>query len=99
RSIPAHYPAPLGVQILKADAHRQASMLRQEIASELLPLLGDAREPQLRQRLVRLVENQLRAGRASAQKAGDQWPHLQDVQERLTRATDLKPAAAKKHLK
>jgi hypothetical protein len=98
RTLPANYPQPLATQILKADGHRQASILRQEIVTELLGVLSEAREPGIRVRLIRLVEAHLKAGRNAAAKAEELWPEIDTVKEILTAKADAKPAASKKHL-
>jgi len=99
RSIPPNYPQPIGTQLLKADAQRQISIVRQEVVTDLLSVLADLREPQVRQRLVKVIESNLRAGLTAAEKAESLWPELQAVQESLAAKADLKPALAKKHLK
>jgi hypothetical protein len=98
RTIPANYPQPLGTQILKADAQRQFSMLRQEIVTDLLAVLSDAREPQVRARLIKLVETHLHSGLAAANKAQALWPELEHVKEIIAKDTDTKPSVAKRHL-
>ncbi|MFO1498454.1 MAG: hypothetical protein U1G07_08700 [Verrucomicrobiota bacterium] len=99
RTIPANYPQPLGNQLQKADAFRQASMLRQEMVTDLLAVLSEAREPGVRQRLIRLVESHLKAGMTAAQRAEDLWPTEEEAGQMIAAKPDLKPAAAKKHLK
>ena len=99
KSIPANYPQPLGTQILKADGHLQASILRQEIVTDLLGILNETREPAVRSRLVRLVEGYLKAGVAAAHKAEELWPSLEEAKETFAALPDLKPSLAKKHLK
>jgi hypothetical protein len=98
RSLPANYPQPIGTQILKADAQRQASMLRQEIVTDLLGLLPDTREAHVRARMVRLIESYLKSGAAAAERAEELWPDAVEVKELLAARAELKPATARKHL-
>jgi hypothetical protein len=98
RNLPVNYPQPLATQILKAEGHRQASMLRQEIVTDLLGVLNEAREPGTRVRLLKLIESNLKSGMTAAEKAEELWPTLQDVREVLTADTEAKPAATRKHL-
>ena len=98
RSIPSNYPQPVGTQMLRAEAQRQASMLRQEILTDLLSVLADAREPSVRQRLVRMAETNLRGGIRAAEKAQALWPERQELEELIAKRVDTKPAAAKKQL-
>lgn len=98
RNLPANYPQPLASQILKAEAHRQASMVRQEVVTDLLTVLSEAREPGVRLRLIRLIEANLKTGVAAAEKAEELWPTVQDVRDVLTSDTEAKPSALRKHL-
>jgi hypothetical protein len=98
RILPANYPQPLGNHVLRADVHRQMSILRQEIVTELLSVLGEAREPAVRSRLVKLIESQLRTGRAALEKAENLWPTLAEAKEAV-QSTETKPATQKRHLK
>ena len=99
RNIPATFPQPSGNQILKADAQRQISMLRQEMVTDLLSILSDSREASVRGRLIKLIEANLRHGWAAARRAEDLWPSLDDVRQIIEKRSDIKPAAARKHLK
>jgi hypothetical protein len=99
RTIPANYPGTLGIQILKAEAQRQASMLRQEVVTDLLSILSETRETNVRNRLIKLVEANLRAGLTAAQKAEDSWPEAAEAKELLENRKDAKPAVARKQLK
>jgi hypothetical protein len=99
RNVPPTFPQPLGNQIQKADTQRQVSMLRQEIVSDLLSVLGEARESGVRLRLIRLVEANLKRGLAATSKAEELWPDMQKVRAVLDGQTESKPALARKHLK
>jgi hypothetical protein len=99
RNVPPTYPQALGYPILKADACRQASMLRQEFVTDLLSALGDSRESAVRLRLIRLIQSNLKTGLAAAGKAEDLWPGLDDAKEALAAQAGAKPAMAKKHLR
>ena len=99
RSIPANFPQPLGNQILKAESQRQASMLRQEFAADLIAVLTESREPGTRGRLIQLVESHLRLGIRAARKAEDLWPELEEVRDVVAKKAEAKPALARKHLK
>jgi hypothetical protein len=98
RAVPANYPQPLGTSMLKADAQRQISMLRQETVTELLSILAETHEPAIRLRLIKLIENQLRSGLAAVERAEDLWPSLQDAREVIL-TPDRKPAVQKRHLR
>jgi len=89
----------LGNQIQKADTQRQVSMLRQEMMSDLLSVLGEARENGVRLRLIRLVELNLKRGLAATSKAEELWPDMQKVRTILDGQSESKPALARKHLK
>src|SRR6266404_3323766 len=97
RSLPVNYPQPLAAQILKADFRRQASMLRQEIVSDLLGVLTEAREPNVRRRLAKLIEANLKLGIAAASKEENLWPEIDQVKEIVGGRPEIKPATAKKH--
>jgi hypothetical protein len=99
RTLPANYPQPLAAQVLKADSHRQTSMLRQEFITDLLSLMADLREPAIRSRLVKMIESNLKTGLAAAAKAEEMWPSLDEATEMVANKPEIKPAAAKKHLK
>jgi hypothetical protein len=74
-------------------------MLRQEVATELLSLLADAQDLPLRQRIIKLVESNLRAGNAAAEKAESLFPELDELKQKLESLEEVKPAVVKKHLK
>jgi hypothetical protein len=97
RSIPVHYPQPLATQILKAETYRQASMLRQEMATELLGILAEAREPNVRSRLIRFVESNLAAGMTAARRSEELWPDMKDA-EKVIAEKNPKPGTARKNL-
>lgn len=99
RSIPTNYPQPLGTRIQKADAQRQASVLRQEFVTELVSILSETKEPAVRGRLLRLIASNLKLGMTAARKAEDLWPELEDVKELVEKNGEAKPAVAKKHLR
>ncbi len=73
-------------------------MLRQEVVADLLGVLNEARENTVRLRLMKLVEGNLKAGVAAAQRAEALWPTVQEVQETVAKLPQLKPALAKRHL-
>jgi hypothetical protein len=98
RSLPAHFPQPFGSQILKAEADRQMSILRQEIVTELLGVLAEARELGVRTRLIRLVEHNLKHGLRQAEKSEEVWPELGELEAALKDGDEIKPAAAKRYL-
>jgi hypothetical protein len=98
RSIPANYPQPLGSRIQKAEALRQASVLRQEFVTELVAVLAQSKETPVRDRLIKLIETNLRLGMAAARKAEDLWPELAEVRE-IVEKNAAKPSTARKHLK
>jgi hypothetical protein len=98
RSLPSHYPQPLATGILKAETYRQASMLRQEIALELLNILAEIKEPAIRARLVKFVESNLAAGMVAARKSRELWPEVDEAQ-RIIFEKCPKPASAHKNLK
>jgi hypothetical protein len=99
RTLPANFPQPLGSQILRADTQRQLSILRQEVVTELLSLLADAQDARQRQRIIKLIETNLRAGNAAAEKAENLFPNLDEVKQKLESQEEVKPAVVKKHLK
>lgn len=98
KTIPGNYPQPLGTQILKAETFRQISILRQEMATELLSILADAREPAVRSRLIRLIEANLSAGLTTARRAEDLWPDLDEAKE-IIESAGAKPSVAQRNLK
>jgi hypothetical protein len=99
RNLPANYPQPLGNQILKADALRQVSMVRQEIVTDLLAVLPDTHEPAVRARLVKLVEGHLKTGMAAALRSQELWPDMAKAKEIIHGDEKLKPATVKKQLR
>ncbi len=99
RTIPANYPQPLGAHLLRAETQRQIGMVRQEIVTDLLSVLNEAREPNTRSRLIKLVESNLRSGLTAIRRAEDLWPELEEAQESIAKHAAEKPALAKKHLK
>jgi hypothetical protein len=84
--------------MLKADAQRQISMLRQELLTELLSILTEAHEPGIRARIARLVETQLRSGLLALEKAESLWPSQAEAKE-VIEEPELKPALQKRWLK
>jgi hypothetical protein len=95
KQIPEGYSQPLGMRILKADAYRQASMLRQEVAAELVGILGEREEHSLRRRLVRFIEQNVDAGTQAATKARETWPDHDEAME-IIDGTELKDSQKKK---
>lgn len=83
---------------MKADAHLQASVLRQEFVTELVAVLAESREGSVRTRLIKLIEANLRMGMAEARKAESLWPEMGEVRESVEKNA-AKPAVARKHLK
>jgi len=98
RTIPANYPQPLGTQMLKAETQRQIAMVRQEVVTELLSILGETHETGVRSRLIKLVEANLRSGLAATRKAEDLWPELEEAREAIEKHAGEKAAMVKKHL-
>jgi hypothetical protein len=99
RSLPANYPPVLATQIFKSEAQRQAGILRQEVVTDLLSILAESREAPVRNRLVKLVEANLKAGLVAVQKAEDLWPDLDEAKEVIEGDGETKPAVVRKHLK
>lgn len=99
RNLPASYPQPLGSQILKADAQRQLSMVRQEVVTDLLTLLTSVRDPSVRERLVKLLEAHLKSGISAAQRSQDLWPEAEAVKKLIESDDKRKPTASKKFLR
>lgn len=99
RNIPANYPQPLGNRILRADAQRQVSMVRQEMVTHLLGVLSETRDQSIRSRLIKLIESNLRSGILSARRSEGLWPSLDDARTAIEGRKDAKPAVVKKHLK
>jgi hypothetical protein len=97
KTVPASYPQPLGAHMLRADAQRLMSMMRQEIVTELLSLLADTHEAAVRQRVIRLIEGQLRSGLTALHRAKSLWPDLQEAKEAID-VPEGKPALQKRHL-
>jgi hypothetical protein len=87
------------MQILRAEAQRQMSMLRQEVAVDLLGILSQSREAPARQRIIKLTEAHLRAGITAAERAEHLWPDVDGVKTAIEGEEETKPAAAKKHLR
>ena len=98
RHIPNHYPEPLAALILKAETYRQASILRQEIVTDLIEIVTHITEPGARRKLIHLIERNLRAGLAAVEKAEKLWPDEKEAQQILQEKCS-KPATAQKHLK
>src|ERR1051325_3312518 len=99
RLLPSNYPQPLASQILKADAQRQVSILRQEFATDLIGVLAEARELPVRSKLLRLIEANLSSGLAAPQRSKDLWPEGTLVKELFGESTEHKPVQAKRFLK
>jgi hypothetical protein len=97
RSIPANYPQPLGMQLLRADAQRQDSIARQEIVTDLLAVLNETRDTAVRAKLLRLVQTNLKRGLASAEKARDLWPDSEAIEKGVADRPEAKPAQLRKH--
>jgi hypothetical protein len=95
RSIPANFPQPLGMRLLRADAQRQASIVRQEIVTDLLAVLSEARDSAVRAKLLRLVQANLKKGQSSAEKARELWPD-DELIEKTFANPDAKPSQLKK---
>ncbi len=98
RSLPANFPQTLGVPMLKSEAQRQISMLRQEFVTELLGVLSLAREPGLRAKLLKLVEHNLRAGIAAAERTESLWPNANDARAFLENQVETKPTTVRKQV-
>jgi hypothetical protein len=97
RTIPAHFPQPLGMQLLRAEAQRQASIARQEIVTDLLAVLNEVRDTAVRTKLLRLVQTHFKKGLLCAQKARELWPDSAAVEETFSERPDTKPAQLRKH--
>jgi hypothetical protein len=98
RSIPLNYPPALAAPISKADALRQISIVRQEIITDLLSLLADTHEADVRRRLIRCIESNLKAGLLSSSKAESLWPSVEDATRLIQQRQDAKPAVSRRHL-
>jgi hypothetical protein len=99
RTIPHNYPSSLAFEMLKANVLRQASMIRQEFVTELLSVLSETHEPNVRSRLTKLIEANLKAGIAAAQKCEAGWPEMENAKQVIESKTEAKPALGKKYLK
>jgi hypothetical protein len=97
RSIPAQYPQPLASIVLKAEIYRQASILRQEIAADLLSIASESKEPVVRAKLIRLVETNLASGVAATRKCEELWPEAAEA-ERIIAEKCPKPASANRNM-
>lgn len=73
--------------------------MRQEVVTDLLNILSVAQDPGIRLRLLRMIENNLRLGVASSERAKNLWPSLEDVKATVEGRPNIKPAAVKKQLK
>ena len=99
RALPSTFPQPLASQILKAEAQRQLSIVRQEFAAELIGVLTEAKEGTVRAKLMRLIETNLKLGIAAAERSKNLWPESAVVQGTFGESSELKPAQAKRFLK
>ena len=99
RTIPASFPQPLGNRLLNADTQRQISILRQEVVTELLAVLGEVREGGVRTRLIKIIETNLRQGLAAARRSEELWPSVDEVKQTIQARPETKPALVNKHLK
>ena len=85
------------MQLLRADAQRQASIARQEIVTDLLAVLTETRDTAARGKLLRLVQTNLKKGLAAAEKARAFWPDLEAIEKSFAERPDTKPAQVRKH--
>jgi hypothetical protein len=99
RNIPANFPQPLGMQLLKADAERRASMVRQEIVTDLLAILAEARENAVRSKLVRLSQANFKTAQTCAQRARELWPDEDEIEKTFADRPEIKPVQLRKHRK
>jgi hypothetical protein len=99
RALPSNFPQPLASQILKAEAQRQQSIVRQEFATELIGILTEANEGTVRAKLMRLIEANLKSGCAAAERSRSLWPDLAAVKATFGEGSELKPVQAKRFLK
>jgi rubrerythrin len=80
KHLPDSYPQPLASRILKSETCRQLSMLRQEFASDLITLLSQSKDSNVRARCLKLVEINLRDGHAAMEKALQLWPAMKEAE-------------------
>lgn len=85
------------MQILKADTYRQISMLRQEMATDLVGAVQRVVDPAVRRELLKVIAANLRAGRVAAERAAELWPSADDAAQAIV-GLEIKEGQKKKFL-